>query len=379
MDFSLTEEQTVLRDSINKYISNDYPFDARRALAADDRGYSLEHWRSFAELGWLTIPFAEALGGYGGRLEDVAVLMEQFGAGLVREPYLPSVLLAGQLIARSGHREAMDEILPLIMDGSHQGALAAAERQSGQNLYDVKTTATQRADGFHVHGHKVMVNNGANADTLIITARTSGAQDDKNGVSLFLLDAKTPGISVTAIPMMDGSRYANIELNDVVLPEHALIGTINDASTLFDGVIREARVAICAEALGVMEMLFHKTVDYTKSRQQFGVAISSFQALQHRMVDMFMAKEQARSIVYRAICECQQNEPTADATVAAMKSLVGKHARQIGSEAIQMHGGMGMTDELDIGHYVKRGMMLNLELGDIDASLREFCDLTYAA
>lgn len=378
MDFSLSEEQVVLRDSIARYLGNDYPFDAQRAATPGDPGYGRDHWRAFAELGWLTIPFAEDVGGYGGRIEDVAVLMEQFGRGLVREPYTSTVLLTGQLIARSGHHDAVGNILPAIMDGTHQGALAAAERQSGQDLYDVATTATREGDGFRLDGHKVMVANGAAADTLVVTARTGGARSEKSGVSLFMLDGHAAGLTRTSIPMMDGTRSANITLNGVIVSSDALLGVADHADDLLDPVVREARIALCAEALGVMDALFDKTVEYTKTREQFGLPIGSFQALQHRMVDMFMAREQARSIVYRAICECQQGEASAGATVAAMKSLVGRHGRHIGAEAIQLHGGMGMTDELDIGHYVKRGMMLNLQLGDIDASLREFCDIAYA-
>lgn len=375
MDFSLSEEQSLLKESISKYLANDYDFRDRQSIAASELGFSTEHWASFAELGWLSVPFDENVGGFGGTVEDTAVVLEEFGKGLVLEPYLATVLLAGQLFASSGR----GDLVRSIIDGKLQCALAGLERQSRQNFHDVTTTAIADADGFRLNGSKVLVLNGNAAQQLVVTARTAGDQFDANGITLFVVDAGAVGLTKTAIPGMDGSRLANIVLNDIVVPSSAILGKLNDAAELLSPVILEARIAVCAEAVGIIDLLCSKTVEYSQTRTQFGVAIGSFQALQHRMVDMLMAAQQSRSILYRAICEHQQGDTCAIATIAAMKALIGKHGRYVGEEALQLHGGMGMTDELDIGHYVKRLMVLNHLFGDCDASLREFCRASYCA
>ena len=379
MDFSLNEEQLILKDSVAKYLANNYDFTERQAIRDEVDGFSRKHWQQFAELGWLTIPFSETHGGFGGKIEDTAVLMEEFGRGLVLEPYLASVLLAGQLIARSGNEHAITECLGAIMEGNHTSALAAYERQSRQNPFDVKTAATVDGDRIVVSGEKTLVLNGAAADSLAVTARTDGDQFDQTGLSLLLIDTTSDGITRGVIPMMDGTKAANIVFDKVTVSANALLGERGNAMKILTPVIQEARIATSAQALGIADELVSKTVEYAKTREQFGTSIGRFQALQHRMVDMFMAAEQCRSMVYRAICEYQQGDPGAPATIAAMKALVGRYAHKIGTEAIQIHGGMGMTDELDIGHYVKSGMMLNQIFGHPDACTREFCELSYGS
>ena len=378
MDFSLSEEQALLQDSVVKYLESNYDFEQRQQTTATDPGFSREHWANFAEFGWLTIPIAEDRGGYGGRVEDVAVVMEAFGRHLVVEPYLANILLAAQLIARGGSTPTHETVLEGLLDGSRHAALAAFERQSRQNLCNVTTRAERDPNGFRLSGQKVLVGNGAMADTLIVTARTGGDSLDRNGLSVFMLDARAPGIVRTTIPMMDGTRSANIEFRDVAVDAEAMLGTLGQGADLLEPVVAEAQIAICAQLLGCMDALFRKTVEYTRTREQFGVPIGSFQALQHRMVDMFMATEQSRSILYRAICEHQQGEPGASQTIIAMKALIARYARQVSTEAIQLHGGMGMTDELDIGHYVKTSMVLTQMFGNADASLRAFCEARYA-
>ncbi len=375
MDFSLNEAQTLLRDSVNKYLGNDYGFAQRRASAASDRGYSAEQWARFAEFGWLAVPFAEQAGGYGGRIEDCAVLGECFGRALVLEPYLATVMLTGRLLERGGAHA----LLGTLMDGSRQGALAALERHSRQNFTALETTATRRAGGYVLSGSKALVLNGASADVLVVSARSAGAALDRNGISLFIVDGSAAGLERTAVPMMDGSRAANLVLNDVQLEADACLGEPGQGWALLEPVLQEARIATCAEALGIIDTLREKTVEYSRTRSQFGTPLGSFQALQHRMVDMLIAAEQSRSILYRAICEYQQGEDSARATIAAMKSCFARYGRLVGEEAIQIHGGMGMTDELDIGHYVKRLMVLNQLFGDADSTLREFCAASYAA
>lgn len=377
MDFSLNEDQVLLRDSIAKYIANDYAFAERQRIASEAYGFCPNHWSAFAEFGWLTVPFAEDVGGFGGSIEDTAILMEAFGTGLVLEPYLANVLLAGQIIARSNSTSIIENELAPMMAGRRQLALAAHERQARQNLADVATSASANSDGYLINGAKVLVINGAAADTLVVSARTSGTQLERDGISLFAVDATTAGIRRNPIALMDGTQAANIEFENVQVTGAALLGEADSGWSLLEPVVREARIAIGAQSLGIMDELFKKTLEYVKTRKQFGVAIGSFQALQHRLVDMFMAAQQARSAVYRAICEHQQDDANAASTIAAMKVLVGRYGEQIGTEAIQMHGGMGMTDELDIGHYVKSGMMLNQWFGSSDECLEEFAALAY--
>jgi len=375
MDFSLSEEQSLLKDSISKYIANDYSFHDRQIIAQSEAGYSPTHWAQFSDLGWLSVPFAEDVGGYGGRIEDTAILFEEFGKGLVLEPFMSTVLLAGKLLARAGR----DEIVRSIIDGTTQCSLAGLERQSRQNFRDIATTARTGDGGFVLDGTKTLVINGGSAETFIVSTRSAGDRCDRDGISLFLVDANALGVTKTTIPTMDGGRVTNISFDNVSVAKDALLGELDKGWESLDNVIQEARIAASAEAVGIIDTLCTKTVEYAKTRTQFGAAISSFQALQHRMVDMLMAAQQSRSILYRAICEYQQSEDTAVATIAAMKALVGKNGRYVGEEALQLHGGMGMTDELDIGHYVKRLMVLNQLFGDADSCVQDFSDRAYGA
>ena len=375
MDFSLSEEQSLLKNSISKYIANDYSFHDRQIIAQSEAGYSPTHWAQFADLGWLSVPFAEDVGGYGGRIEDTAILFEEFGKGLILEPFMSTVLLAGKLLARAGR----DEIVRSIIDGTTQCSLAGLERQSRQNFRDIATTARTGDGGFVLDGTKTLVINGGSAETFIVSTRSAGDRCDRDGISLFLVDANALGVTKTTIPTMDGGRVTNISFDNVSVAKDALLGDLDKGWEPLDNVIQEARIAASAEAVGIIDTLCTKTVEYAKTRTQFGAAIGSFQALQHRMVDMLMAAQQSRSILYRAICEYQQGEDSAIATIAAMKALIGKSGRYVGEEAIQLHGGMGITDELDIGHYVKRLMVLNQLFGDVDSSVREFSDRMYAA
>lgn len=374
MDFSLSEEQTLLKDSIGKYVANDYDFRDRQTTAQTELGYSSAHWAQLADLGWLSIPFSDDIGGYGGQIEDTAILCEEFGKGLVLEPFLPTVLLAGKLLEAMGR----NDLVQSIIEGTAHCALAALERHSRQNFSEIQTTARRQNDGFVLHGEKTLVLRGGSADTLVVSARSSGERGNEDGISLFVVDSNVSGITKSTIPTMDGGRVANIAFDNVTVTNDALMGELGKGWPVLSNVIQQARIATCAEAVGIMDTLSTKTVEYTKTRTQFGTPIGGFQALQHRMVDMLMAAEQSRSILYRAICEYQQGDPSATATIAAMKALVGKNGRYVGEEAIQLHGGMGMTDELDIGHYVKRLMVLNHLFGDADNCVQEFSDITYA-
>ena len=375
MDFSLSEEQQLLKDSVTRYLENDYDFRDRQATVQTERGFSDQHWSQFAELGWLSVPLPESCGGFGGQIEDTAVLCEAFGRELVVEPFLATVMLGGKLLAAHGD----DAIVGSIIEGGHHAALAALERQSRQDFCDVTTTADKHGDGYVLNGHKELVLNGMAADTLVVTARTSGERRDKDGITLFAVPASSDGIQRHAVQLMDGTRAAQIRLSTVAVNADQVLGTVGTGAELLAPVIAEAQIAVCAESVGLIDALCEKTLEYSRTRNQFGVAIGSFQALQHRMVDMLMSKEQARSMLYRGICELQQNEASWAESIAAMKAVVGRNGRHVGEEAIQLHGGMGMTDELDIGHYVKRLMVLTHLFGDIEASMKRFAQTRYAA
>ena len=377
MNFDFSEEQVMLRDSVARFIQDDYDFDARRRIAASEEGMSRENWKTFAELGWLSIPFAEEHGGYGGSAVDVMLLMEQFGRGLVLEPYLATVLLFGGLLEKAGSGDQKGEFIPRIIAGECLGAFAWLERQSRFELADVKTTAREEGEGYLLNGEKVVVLNGANADHLIVSARTGGEQSDRQGISLFLVPADAEGVERLGYRMMDGQLVANVVLSNVEVSAASLVGPAGGGYPLIEALAREANLALAAEAVGIMETLNAKTVEYTKTREQFGVAIGSFQALQHRMVDTFMAAEQTRSLLYRAVCALNDEQEDVATAVHALKVMVDRAGKHIFGEAIQLHGGMGITDELDIGHYAKRLMMINTTFGNGDYHQAQFNALRY--
>ena len=379
MNFDYTEEQQMVRDSIARFVQDDYDWDTRRAIVDGDDGMSRDNWNTFAELGWLSIPFSEADGGFGGNIVDLSVVMEEMGKGLVVEPFFPTVVLFGGLVSRAGDEAQRGAVLENLISGQTLGAFAYVERQSRFEISDCKTTATVSDGGFTLNGEKVVVFNGEHADQLVVLARTSGEQFDRDGLSLFLVDANAAGVSKVAYPMMDAQRVANITFDNVQLAANALLGAEGDAMDVVNQVVREALIALAAEAVGIMGTLNAKTLEYTKTREQFGTAIGSFQALQHRMVDTMMAYEQAKSLLFKALCEYKIEPESADTTIHALKVLIDRNSKLIYGEAIQLHGGMGITDELDIGHYAKRLMMINATFGDGTFHRSEFIDQAYAA
>ena len=377
MNFDFTEEQGMLRDSVARFVQDDYDFDTRRAIANSDDGMSKENWQTFAELGWLSVPFAEELGGFGGNSVDVMVMMEELGKGLVVEPYLATVLMFGGLLQKGGTDSQKEDLIPKIIEGSLQGSFAYLERQSRYELSDVKTTATADGDNYTINGEKVVVMNGANAEHVIVSARTSGDQSDTDGISLFLVPADAA--EKITYRLMDGQLVANLTFNNVSVPASNLVGELGNGYALIEALSNELIIALGAETLGIMTQLNSKTLEYTKTREQFGVAIGSFQALQHRMVDTFMSLEQTRSLLYRAVCALKEDSDDTEASIHALKVMIDKAGKHIYGEAIQMHGGMGITDELDIGHYAKRLMMINATLGDGDYHQSRFNELRYAS
>jgi alkylation response protein AidB-like acyl-CoA dehydrogenase len=376
MNFNLSEEQGQIRDSIARFVTDNYSFEQRNAITAMKHGFSREHWQQFAELGWLSIPFTEEQGGFGGGPVDTMIIMQELGRGLVAEPYLATVLLFGGLLQAGASTALQEEYIPRIIAGELQGAFAYLERQSRYALNDIQTTAKQQGDSWVLNGQKTVVLNGGAAQKLVVAARNAGEQADESGITLFLIDTASAGISRTPYRMTDGQEAANIQLKDVVA--EAVIGSIGEGYSLMMPVIDAARLANCANALGAMESLNAQTLEYCKTREQFDVAIGSFQALQHRMVDMFGACENVRSLLYRAACTSQENSDDAQRSLLALQVMTGRAGRLIGGEAIQLHGGMGMTDELSVGFFVKRLMILNNLFGDADYHQQLFAQLVNA-
>ncbi len=372
MDFSLNETQLLFRDSVDRFVAEHYDFEARRRIIAADGGYLPEHWRQFAELGWLAVPFPEDYGGLDGTPVDTMIIMESFGRGLVASPYLSSVVVAGHILNRVATEQQKQALLPTLIDGSSQLTFAFAEPTSRFDLANVSTTATKHGSGYRLNGHKCVVAYANTAAKMLVSARTRGDQQDPAGVSLFLVDMGASGVSARHYPTIDGQRAADITLRDVQVDADDLIGEKDNISTLIDEACDYGIAAICAEAVGAMSALYEMTLEYIKTREQFGKTLGSFQALQHRMVDVFMACELSRSMVYAATCSLTESAPERRRNTSAAKVQIGKAGRLVGKEAIQLHGGMGMTDELPIGHYFKRLTAINTTFGDISYHIARY-------
>ena len=375
MDFSLSEEQQLLKDSITQFVDKDYQFDIRQKNVSSDLGYSSEFWKTFADLGWLGMPFSEEDGGYNGGPTDLMVIMESLGRGLVVEPYIPNVVLAGGLISRLGSSEQKSNLLPKIISGENQMSVAFSEPQSRFNLSDVITSAKKDGDNYILDGYKSVVMNGPSSNLIIIVARTSGKQLEEKGLTLFLLDPSLEGVSLRNYSNVDGSKASEVTLESVTVSSSTMLGKEGEAYNSLEEVIDLATLAISAEAIGIMEKMNEITLEYTKTREQFGETLSSFQALQHRMVDTFMAYEQTKSLLL--MCAAKLTDKTEDASksVSALKYQVGIAAKHVGEEAVQLHGGMGVTDETNIGHYFKRLTTIRAIFGNTDYHLKRYSDL----
>ncbi|NIB41714.1 pimeloyl-CoA dehydrogenase small subunit [Pseudomaricurvus alkylphenolicus] len=378
MDFDLSPEQRMLQESVSRFVQDAYDFETRTKVIAADAGSDDKLWQQFARLGWLAVPFAEDLGGIGGSAVDLMVIMEEFGKGLVAEPYVVNTLLFGGLLGQSQNHSIFSSLIERIIAGELQGAFAFLERQSRFELFDVTTRAEKDDNRFILNGEKTLVMNGAAAEQIIVLARTGGKQCHELGTTLFVVDANAEGIEKTGVRLMDGQKVANIQFNNVVVSAQSIVGAVDHAAPLVREVVARASLALCAEAVGIMEKLYTTTVEYTKVRKQFGVAIGSFQTLQHRMADMFIEYEQAKSLLYRTVCSIDEQADDIEKNILALKVMVGRAGKLIGGDAIQLHGGMGLTDELDVGHYVKRLMMINTMFGDADYSQKKFAQIMAA-
>jgi pimeloyl-CoA dehydrogenase small subunit len=378
MDFNFTEEQGMLRDSLAKMIRDQYDFDTRRKVVASAEGWRKDMWMQFAELGLMMAPFSEEDGGLGGGPIDAMVVMEEFGKGLVVEPYVPSVVCGGGFLKR-GTDAQKEEYLSGVMSGENIFAFAYAEPRGRYNLADLETTAKKDGSGFVINGHKAVVIGAPWATHLIVTARTSGGRRDVNGVTVFVVEKSAPGITTRDYPTVDGRRASEVYFENVSVGAEAVIGDVDNGLPLIELVSDEAIAALCAEACGAMKVAQNMTVEYSRQRKQFGTPIGKFQVLQHRMVDMFMEAEQSVSMTYMATLKLDEDAVTRKKAASAAKVRIGQGGRFVGQQAIQIHGGMGMTDELAVGHYFKRLTMIDSEFGNVDHHLKRYTDLSAGA
>ena len=371
MDFDLSEEQRLLKESVDGLLNSSYDFDSRKKYGAEKGGWSKSVWNKLAEQGLLGLPFSEDDGGFGAGAVETMIVMEALGKALLLEPYLATVVLGGGFLRRGGSAEQKAAYIPGIIDGSKTFAFAQLEKNSRYDLNDVSTSAKKKGEAYVIDGEKFVVLNGETADTLVVTARTKGGQRDASGIGVFLVPGNAKGVSKKGYPTQDGLHAADITFTGVEVGADAAIGDPENGMALIEQVVDDARIAVCAEAVGAMDESLKSTVEYLKTRTQFGVPIGSFQVLQHRAADMFVAVEQARSMSMFATMAADFDDPKARANaVAAAKVQIGKSAKFVGQQAIQLHGGIGMTMEAKIGHYFKRLTMIENTFGDTDYHLR---------
>jgi pimeloyl-CoA dehydrogenase small subunit len=368
MDFDLSEDQRLLKDSVDRLVAGQYQFEQRKKYMREPAGFSTAMWDQITEMGLLGLPFEETLGGFGGGAVETAIVMEAFGRGLVLEPYFATVILGGGLLRRAAPAAVLGALAPKVAAGKLKLAFAHVERHSRYNLADVSTTARKDGSAYVLDGAKSVVIHGDAADRIFVTARVAGERRARNGIGLFLIDAAASGVTRRGYPTQDGQRAAEITLANVRAGADDLFS--DNALPVIEHVIDEAIAALCAEAVGAMQSMQDLTLEYLKTRKQFGRPIGSFQVLQHRSVDMLVAVEQARSMaMFAAVMAAEENPIERRKAISAAKVQIGRSARHVGQEAIQLHGGIGMTDEYAVGHYFKRVTMIDQLYGDADTHL----------
>jgi pimeloyl-CoA dehydrogenase small subunit len=372
MDFDLSEEQRLLKESLDRLIADRYAFEQRRTYGQNPEGWSRDVWAQYAELGLLGLPFSEDYGGSAGGPVETMIAMEAFGRALSLEPFLATVVLGGGFLRHGGNAEQCAALIPKIVDGSLTLAFAHAERGSRYDLYDVETKAVRDGTGWVLDGEKGVVLHGDTADRLIVTARVGGGRRDRDGIATFIVDAGAAGVSRRGYPTQDGLRAAEISLTRVRVGPEGVLGEPGAALPLVQRVVDETIAALCAEAVGAMAAMHELTVDYLKTRRQFGREIGSFQILQHRAVDMLIAFEQARSMaMFATMMAAEENAAERHNAISAAKVQIGRSGKLIGQQSVQLHGGIGMTMEYKVGHYFKRATMIDMMFGDADHHLRE--------
>jgi pimeloyl-CoA dehydrogenase small subunit len=368
MDFDLSDDQRLLKDSVDRLVADHYQFEQRKKYAAEPAGYSAAMWDQIIEMGLLGLPFEDTLGGFGGGAVETAIVMEAFGRGLVLEPFFATVILGGGLLRRAAPAAVLGALAPKVAAGKLKLAFAHVERHSRYNLADVSTTARKDGSVYVLDGGKSVVIHGDTADRIFVTARLAGERRERNGIGLFLIDPAARGVGRRGYRTQDGQRAAELTLADARVTAGDLLH--DNALPLIEHVVDEAIAALCAEAVGAMQAMQDLTLEYLKTRKQFGRPIGSFQVLQHRSVDMLVAVEQARSMaMFAAVMAAEENPIERRKAISAAKVQIGRSARQVGQEAIQLHGGIGMTNEYAVGHYFKRVTMIDQLYGDADTHL----------
>ena len=376
MDFSLTEEQQMLKDSVQRFLERNCSFESRRKMLAERMPMNTQLWEGLASLGVLGVPFSPDYGGFGGGGVETMLVMEALGRHLSLEPYLATVVLAGGCVDLGGADWQKKILIPKIIDGSMLLAFAHAERNARFDLGHVETRAVRDGNNFVLEGEKTLVLHGQVAEKFIVSARTSGKPGDAHGVTLFIVEADEEKLGGQEYPLFDGTRALDLQLSGVTVGTDSVIGTLDAAMPLIETVADRAMAALCAEAVGVMDALHAATVEYLKTRQQFGQPIGRFQALQHRAVDMLIHLEQARSMAVLAASRIEsQNVPERRKAVSAAKEMIGRCGRFIGQQAIQLHGGMGMTDELNISHFFKRLTAIDILFGNAAYQRQRFATM----
>jgi alkylation response protein AidB-like acyl-CoA dehydrogenase len=354
MDLNLSDEQRLLRESADRFVNETYNADHRRKAANEPLGFSPAIWKQFADLGWLALPIGEDFGGLGGGAIEIGILMEAFGRGLVSEPYLSTVVIGSALVAECGNDAQKQAILPKIADGSLILALAHSERAARFDLAKVDTMATRTADGWRLNGHKTAVLDGNAAGQIIVSARVANNNGSSGKLCLFLVPAGTPGLALRDYSRLGGGRACNLELKDVKLPADAVLGDGSDALSAIEAAVDRAMAALGAEAVGIMQTLLDTTLEYTKIRKQFGRPLSANQVIRHRLADMAMQCDEARSMALRAALMVDAEPVARGRAASGAKAKIGKCARFVAEQSVQLHGAMGVTEELDIGLYFKR-------------------------
>ena len=376
MDFTYSNEQVALQETLQRFISRDYEFERRRELARSELGFSAEAWAQYAELGLLSLPFPEEFGGLGGNAVDVMLVMEQIGRGLFLEPFLSSVVMCGGLIRDAASDSLKANLLPRIGAGELKLALACYEAAGRYDLSRVACTAARSNGGWRLSGQKIVVLDAPSADYFLVSARVGGGTENGQGISLFLIERGAAGLSLHSYSTQSGGRAADLRLDDVACGADALIGAPGSGLNIVERAVDRGVAALCAETVGIIAALNEATLNYLKARKQFGVPIGKFQALQHRMADMFIAAEQSRSMaVNAAVYADSEDVAVRRRAVSGAKAYIGRAARLVGQEAVQMHGAMGVVDDVIVSHYFKRLTMIDMSLGDVDHHLTRFSDM----
>ena len=377
MDFNLTKEQQMLADVVQRFVAKEYTFETRRGILESADGWSRKVWSQLAEMGLLSLEVPEEYGGMGSTSVEMLLTMTALGRGLLLEPYLPSAILATALIRELGSGAQKQALLPSLAAGERIAVPAHFERGSRYDLSRIATTAVRKGNGFVLSGRKTIVLHAAAADLLLVSARTAGNAEEEAGISLFAVERGATGVSLQSYPTLDGQRGADVTLRDVQVPREALIGPEGGAFPAISAVWDLGVAAVCAEAVGALEAIFQATVEYLKARKQFDVPIAHFQALQHRVAEMMIHVEQAKSMSYLAAMRCTERDAALRGrAISAAKVLIGQACRRVGQEAVQLHGGMGVTDELIVSHYFKRLTAIELSLGDTEHHLERFTRFT---